>query len=78
MNIFLRDVLFQVRQAMSNNGKNKQNTLFSLYLDSVSVWNSKKQNPSNLSMSNGITFNTNDYYLIKVRFSEVNYNVKSN
>lgn len=51
---------------MSNNGKNKQNTVFNLYLEAVSVWNSKRQN--NNGFSDGITFNTSDYYLIKVEF----------
>lgn len=50
---------------MSNNGKNKQNTVFNLYLEAVSVWNNKKQNNGSVA-SDGITFNTNDYFLIKV------------
>lgn len=54
-----------MRDPMSNNGKNKQNTVFNLYLEAVSVWNNKKQNNGSVA-SDGITFNTNDYFLIKV------------
>lgn len=55
-----------MRDVNSNNCKNKQNTIFNLYLDTVSVYNNKKQNKGSNSDSEGIIFNTNDYYLIQV------------
>lgn len=61
---------FQVRNPLTNNAKNKQNTIFTLYLQTISICNSKKQNV-NSSPSEGVTFNTNDYYLIKVRIYEM-------
>lgn len=53
----------------SNNGKNKQNTIFDLYLETMSVYNSKRQNKGSYSDSEGIIFNTNDYYLIQVSWN---------
>ncbi|CAG9821174.1 unnamed protein product [Phaedon cochleariae] len=61
--------IIRVRDPIGNNGKNKQNTVFNLYLEAISVWNNKKQRKSE-SASEGITFNTNDYYLIKKIHSE--------
>ncbi|XP_074039744.1 DNA helicase MCM8 isoform X3 [Leptinotarsa decemlineata] len=55
--------VIKVRDHLSNHGKNKQNTVFSLYLEAISVYNNKRHNKS--ESTEGITFNTNDYYLIK-------------
>ncbi|KAJ8934470.1 hypothetical protein NQ314_013345 [Rhamnusium bicolor] len=63
--------IIKVRDIDSNNGKNKQNTIFNLYLEAVSIHNNKKQsNGSYTASEEGITFNTNDYYLIQKIHSE--------
>ncbi|XP_074039743.1 DNA helicase MCM8 isoform X2 [Leptinotarsa decemlineata] len=62
--------VIKVRDHLSNHGKNKQNTVFSLYLEAISVYNNKRHNKS--ESTEGITFNTNDYYLIKKIHSEPN------
>ncbi|XP_018568092.1 DNA helicase MCM8-like [Anoplophora glabripennis] len=62
--------IIKVRDVNSNNCKNKQNTIFNLYLETVSVYNSKRQNKGSYSDSEGIIFNTNDYYLIQKIHSE--------
>lgn len=58
-----------MKDCKSNTGKNKQNTLFDLYLEVVSIWNTKKQNDS---ASHGMCFNTDDYYLIRVSLNKLN------
>ncbi|KAG5881754.1 hypothetical protein JTB14_029082 [Gonioctena quinquepunctata] len=63
--------IIKVRDPLSNHGKNKQNSVFTLYLEAISVYNNKRQSKSENS-SEGITFNTHDYYLIKKLHSEPN------
>ncbi|KAJ8924425.1 hypothetical protein NQ315_007221 [Exocentrus adspersus] len=62
--------IIKVRDPNSNSSKNKQNTIFNLYLEAVSVYNNKRQNTGSYSDSEGVIFNTNDYYLIQKIHSE--------
>lgn len=58
-------VYFQVVDPNSNKSKNKQNSVFDLYLHAVSVYNNKNGS----STSERITFTPEDYLAIKVRLN---------
>ncbi|XP_056635886.1 DNA helicase MCM8-like isoform X1 [Diorhabda sublineata] len=55
--------IINVRDVNSNNGKNKQNSIFNLYLKAISVFNNKKQCKGEYNI--GISFNQNDYFDIQ-------------
>lgn len=55
-----------MRDLNSNNNKNKQNAIFNLYLETVSIFNNKNQNKGDSLSKDGITFNQNDYFDIHV------------
>ncbi|CAH1099457.1 unnamed protein product [Psylliodes chrysocephalus] len=54
--------IIKVRDLNSNNNKNKQNAIFNLYLETVSIFNNKNQNKGDSLSKDGITFNQNDYF----------------
>ncbi|XP_072387605.1 DNA helicase MCM8-like [Diabrotica undecimpunctata] len=62
--------IIKVRDVNSNFGKNKQNTIFNLYLDAVSIFNNKKQCKG--ESNDGISFNQNDYFEVKKIHCEPN------
>ncbi|KAJ8937576.1 hypothetical protein NQ318_023107 [Aromia moschata] len=62
--------IIKVRDVHSNYGKNKQHTIFNLYMEAVSINNYKQQNKGSHTISEGITFNMNDYYLIQLAEKE--------
>lgn len=63
--------LSQVRDLLNNHGKNKQNTVFNLYLDAVSIFSNSKENTVGDIPSKGITFSNNDYNLINVSIRNI-------
>ncbi|CAH1977529.1 unnamed protein product [Acanthoscelides obtectus] len=63
--------IVKVRDANSNNGCNKQHTIFNLYLEAISICNDKKQSRRDVS-SEGMTFNVSDCHLIQEIHSHPN------
>nr|CAI5856089.1 unnamed protein product [Callosobruchus analis] len=63
--------IVKVRDSNSNNGCNKQHTIFNIYLEAVSICNDKKQARRDVS-SDGMTFNVSDCHLIQEIHSQPN------